>query len=417
MRAKILLSTALALAAFNGFAQKTSNKAFAITGDGNNDYLWMNIRQVDLGTGKVDKTIFEKNKTSFTITDATNKSVVDQSATANGDIYANANYPTGTFVAAAAYDQRSGNLFFMPLRLGELRWVNVNGNEANKFYSIKTPLVQPKADPRDEGGNITRMTMAPSGKGYALSNDGSNLLEFTTGKTPSIISLGALVDAEGNGGMSIHNKCSSWGGDMVADAFGKLWVISANRQVFEVDVKSRIATYKGAITGLPGTFTTNGAAVADDGSLVVTSAVSFEGYYKVDMGTLTAMKIEGSDVKYNAADLAGSNMLFQKEKNESVKAGSGDIVTLDMAPNTNVFPNPITGTAFRVRLDAVTDGEVNVVITDLSGRPIQNFKTNVTKGQRIVALNLAGRPARGSYFIKVMNSKGETLLSDKIMLM
>ena len=55
MRAKILLSTAFALAAFNGFAQKTSNKAFAITGDGNIDYLWMNIRQVDLGTGKVDK--------------------------------------------------------------------------------------------------------------------------------------------------------------------------------------------------------------------------------------------------------------------------------------------------------------------------------------------------------------------------
>ncbi len=417
MRAKILLSTAFALAAFSGFAQKTSNKAFAITGDGNNDYLWMNIRQVDLGTGTVDKTIFEKNKTAFTITNVMNKSVVDQSASANGDIYNNDKYPTGTFVAAAAYDKRSGNLFFMPLRLGELRWVNVNGTEANKFYSLKTALVTPKADPRDEGGNITRMAIAANGKGYALSNDGNNLLEFTTSKTPSLISLGALIDADGNGAMSIHNKCSSWGGDMVADAFGKLWVVSANRQVFEVDVDTKIATYKGAITGLAATFTTNGAAVDDAGNLVVTSAVSFEGYYKVDINTLVATKIEGSDVKYNAADLAGSNLLLQKEKDASVKAGSGTLIGLDVAANTKVFPNPITGTAFRVQLDAATDGEVNVVISDLSGRPIQNFKTSVVKGQRLVSLNLAAKPAKGSYFIKVMNSKGETVLSDKILIM
>lgn len=417
MRAKILLSSALALACLTGSAQNSSNKAFAITGDGNNDFLWMNIRQVDLGTGKVDKTIFEKNKTAFTITDVMNKSVVDQAATANGDIYANAKYPTGTFVAAAAFDKRSGNLFFMPLRLGELRWVNVNGTEANKFYSLKTTLVQPKTDPTDEAGNITRMTIAANGKGYALSNDGNNLLEFTTGKTPAMISLGSLIDADANGSMSIHNKCSSWGGDMVADAYGKLWVISANRQVFEVDIESRLATYKGGITGLSATFTTNGAAVADDGSLVVTSAVSFEGYYKIDVNTLVATKMEGSDVKYNAADLAGSNLLFQKEKDASVKAGSGKILVTDVAYSTNVFPNPITGNAFKVQLDLATDGEVNVVITDLSGRAIQNFKTSVVKGQRLVALKLASKPAKGSYFIKVMNSRGETILSDKILVM
>ena len=47
---------------------------------------------------------------------------------------------------------------------------------------------------------------------------------------PVITELGNIIDAEGNA-VSIHNKCSSWGGDMVADAFGKLYVISANHQV------------------------------------------------------------------------------------------------------------------------------------------------------------------------------------------
>lgn len=70
MNNKILLTAALFTTSFAGFAQN-SNKAFAITGDGNNDYIWMNIRQVDLGTGQVTKTLFEHySKTTYVLTDA-----------------------------------------------------------------------------------------------------------------------------------------------------------------------------------------------------------------------------------------------------------------------------------------------------------------------------------------------------------
>ncbi|MEI9956835.1 MAG: hypothetical protein WDM90_11150 [Ferruginibacter sp.] len=64
-----------------------------------------------------------------------------------------------------------------------------------------------------------------------------------------VTDLGNLVDAEDNkSGISIHNKCTSWGGDMIADAYGKLYVISAARQVFKVDIDTRIASYIGFIT-------------------------------------------------------------------------------------------------------------------------------------------------------------------------
>ncbi len=417
MKSKILLSTFLVFAAFGGFAQQSSNKAFAITGDGNNDFLWMNIREINLGTGKVEKTLFERTTSSYTLTNVKAKTSVDAKAITDGNVFYSEKYPTGTFVAAAAYDQRSGNLFFMPMRLGELRWVNVNNGEASKFYSVKTELVMPPSDMREEAGNITRMTIAANGKGYALSNDGNNLLEFTTSTSPKIRSLGALHDAETSAGISIHEKLASWGGDMVADAYGKLWVVSAGRQVFEIDPVSMQANYKGPITGIPANFTTNGAAVDAEGNIVVTSAIIFDGYYKVNPKTLEAMKIEGSDVKYNASDLAGSNLLFQNEKNAANKFGAAAVVT-DVAinPLTSVFPNPVTDNNFKVQLDAKAEGNYNIIITDLSGRSLQMQKSNLLQGQRLINVNLATRPAAGSYLIKVVNAKGQVVLTDKLII-
>ena len=39
--------------------------------------------------------------------------------------------------------------------------------------------------------------------------------------------------------------CTSWGGDLVADAFGKLYVISMKKNVFEIDPQTMVADYKG----------------------------------------------------------------------------------------------------------------------------------------------------------------------------
>ena len=51
MNIKLLLTSGFMMAALASNAQ--SNKAYAITGDGNNDYFWMNIREVDLGTRQI----------------------------------------------------------------------------------------------------------------------------------------------------------------------------------------------------------------------------------------------------------------------------------------------------------------------------------------------------------------------------
>ena len=419
MKTKFLLSSTLALCSVAAMAQ-SSNKAYAITGDGNNDFLWMNIRQIDLKTGTVQKTLFDRKSATYSLTNVETKATTSAAAITDGNVYMNAAFPTGTFVAAAAYDNRSGKLFFMPMRHNELRWVDVNSNDATPhFYSLPSDALVKTNDNTDEAKHMTRMVIGANGKGYAISNDGNNVIEFTTGKKITITTLGGLADSELNKGVSIHNKCSSWGGDMVADAFGKLLIVSAMHQVFEVDINSRIATHKGTISGLPANYTSNGVAVDADGGLVVCSANVFEGYYRIKMEDLSATKIEGSDVKYNASDLAGSNLLYQKQADAAKKF---DLAKGILASNSQlnfsnkIFPNPVTGSSFTIKLDGAKDGEYYVLIADLTGRAMQNSKVAVLKGQQIVKINVAGRPAKGSYLVTVLDGNKQNVFSDKLLI-
>ena len=402
MKCKFLLTAGLITSAFAAGAQD-SNKGYAITGNGNRDMMWMNIRQVDLATGKVTKTIYDYSSTKYT-TEINSK--VDQSQ------------PLATFVAAAAYDRRTEKLFFVPMRLGQLRWMDASAKgDVISFHAVDIPGYTP-SPANEEANNVTRMVIAADNFGYAIDNEGSHLYRFTTGKKPSVTDLGSLVDAEENKGMSVHNRCSSWGGDMIADAYGKLYIISASRNVFVVDVNTRITTYKGAITGLPGTFTTNGAAVDADGNIVLSSALNFDGYYKMSIADLAAKKIEGSDVQYSASDLAGGNLLLQKEADQAKSTAFTLTPATPLAMNENlVYPNPVTGNSFNLLLDRKMNGNYTVVISDLAGRSLQSDKAGFSKGQQSYRVNLRSRPSKGTYLIKVYDENNNVVLSDKVMVL
>ena len=418
MKYKILLCTFFIITAFSCFAQK-NNIAYAITGDGNNDFTWMNIRQIDLSTGQVVKTIFQHDKTHFLMTDVATKKYTDQTATTNGNNLGVATSPTGSFVAAAAYDKRSNKLFFTPMRTGELRWLDLNiKNETPEFYTLSSNAFN-TGDKNDEANHITRMVIAADGNGYAVTNDGNHLIRFTTGKKPVINDLGNLVDAEQNNSLSIHNKCSSWGGDMLADAFGKLYIITANRNVFVIDIYSRVASFLGTITGLPGAYTTNGAAVDADGNIVVSSANVFEGYFKLKLGDLAAVRLEGSDKKFNASDLANGNLLLQKEADAANKfslAGNNNTGDYLIFANSKLFPNPVTGTSFKVLLNGYKEGFYTIVLTDIAGRILQSNKVNIAKGQQFETFNLKSRPSKGMYMVKVLDAQKQIIFTEKTMI-
>ncbi|MEI7734099.1 MAG: T9SS type A sorting domain-containing protein [Ferruginibacter sp.] len=420
MKCKSLLSFSFIALTFSAGAQ--NSPTFAITGTGNGDFQWSNIRQVNAETGKMIKDVYINNKTAFSLLNAASKAPVLQQTfkyNINGvsNVYQMQDAPTLTMVAAAAYDKRHDKLFFTPMRIGELRWLDLStSNESPKFYTEKVQLLN-NGDLLDEANHITRMDIAADGNGYAISNDGNHFIRFSTGKNISITDLGNLIDAESNsGGISIHNRCTSWGGDMVADAFGKLYIISASHQVFKVDIDSRIATHIGTITGLPATFTTNGAAVDADGKIVVSCATSFEGLYKFDIKDFVASKVEGADAGYNASDLANGNLLFQKEA-DAQRALSTVALPAAVPVNTDarIYPNPVTANEFKIQFDGQKAGKYMVTVTDLAGRAVLNKSIIISTKVQAETVQITNTIGKGMYLVKVTDTNNQVVFTDRLM--
>ena len=127
--------------------------------------------------------------------------------------------------------------------------------------------------------------------------------------------MGALTDDAANQKFSVRSP-GGYGGDMIADAQGNLYLITGNRNVFKISINSRTATYQGTIKGLPQGFTTNGAMVEEGSKVIVCSSQSTTGYFRFDLTPMQAEKISSSENVFNASDLANGNLAFEKKKKE-----------------------------------------------------------------------------------------------------
>ena len=223
--------------------------------------------------------------------------------------------PFATNSAAMAYDKKHERLYYTPMGINQLRYIDLNSKTQGIYYFEDEPFGK-VAGLHDAANQITRMVIASDGNGYALSNDAKHLIRFTTGKKPEISDLGTLTDDPANGSNSVHNR-NGYGGDMIADASKNLYLITANRNVFLISLDSRVATFKGTIKGLPKGFSTNGAMVEGGSKVIVASSESTVGYYRFDLNTLEAEKVSSEATVYNASDLANGTLAFdKKEKNK-----------------------------------------------------------------------------------------------------
>jgi hypothetical protein len=399
MNGRLLLATLLASSMI---ASAGDNTAYSITSDGHGDFNWMNIRKMDISTGTVTNTVFDRFQTRYILTDVISHRSLEQSAVTNEAVFSSKDFPTYARVAAAALDTKTNRLFFTPMKTGELRWLDLNTRGGvPRFYSIESDIL--KFEENKEGNYLSRMVIGSDGFGYGVTNNGSHLVRFSTDDIPQIVDLGGLIDDPANE-LSIHETCSGWGGDMFADAFGKLYIISSNRNLFVVDPETRITTYKGSIKGLPAGYTTNGAAVTLADEIVVSSANSFEGFYKLTLDNLTAVKIEGSDKEHNASDLANGNLLFQRRAivdNKYPVPGSGKI-----------FPNPATS-SFYVRLDGQKEGKYTILLSDVAGRTLQSKEVDILAGEHSEQFKLVNS-AKGMYIVKVLDNNKQVVLTEKL---
>lgn len=387
MTIKSTISVSLLLLFGTALNAQNANKAYAISGKKNNPSQWSDIRAIDLETGK-SSLIFESGINNFKIQNVESKQSSENIPQIN---------PTEKGVAACALDVKHQRLYFSPMNMSQICYIDLSKNEPS-FVVVKSDVIA-NANLSKQEDQISRMVIAADGNGYALNNNGDHFIKFTLGKNPKVEDLGKLVDDNNNKEISIHSICTSWGGDIVADANGKLVLITANHYVFSINPVNRVATLLGNIKNLPIKYTTNGAVVNAQGELVVCSANAMDGLYTVNLKDFTAKKIESSEPAFTASDLANGKFLNEKAKSNTISVTGID----DKYLSIGLYPNPTLGD-FNLSFDGNEKGAYVITITDLLGKTILTKKIEVENTLQVEKIQLPQGIAKGIYIVSAVNT-------------
>ena len=401
MKNRILPALALSALLFSA-STNAQNKAYAVTAPTKGTFNWNVVREIDLSSGEVVRTIY----------DPAVNTLVNYRPAAGSEKSANLVLPsaTGNGVAAAAFDAVHNRLYFTNMRANELMYFDLNSKDLNVVVNDNPTFNT--GNKFDEGNVITRMVFGSDGFGYALTNNGKSLIRFTTDQKPTVSNLGELIDGKKNGTMSVHSQCSSWGGDMVADAYGNLYLVTYRNHIYKINPQTRIADYVGQIKGLPTEFTSNGMVVNGEDDVVVTSATVNNDYYRVNISTLEATPLNKKEDKmFNCSDLANGKILFQSKGTTPESLLTGEVKGNDLI---SIYPNPVPNKMFSVQFDKVTPGRYNLVLSDASGRNVITKSIVINALGQIEKIALPKASAGGMYLIKLTGADSKVVYNDKI---
>ncbi|MEP7376280.1 MAG: T9SS type A sorting domain-containing protein [Chitinophagaceae bacterium] len=382
--------------------------AYAITDVNKDGSNWSFLRKIDLKTGVFSEVVLNgSDATNLAYDDATKKQLSEPLKDARLGNTINAAFGTG--VAALALDKRNNRLYYTPMFIDQLRYIDLKTMKVYFVTGFEFTGIKTKAT--DQSNIITRMAIGDDGNGYALTNDGNHLLRFTTGKKISVTDLGALVDNPANTTVSVHNSCNSFGGDMIADDDGNLFLFSNRTNVFKVNVETKVATHLGAVSGLPATYTINGSAVDNNNQILISSAVDNSSIYTVDIKTLAATPVKSTG-GWRTADLATSNLLATRKPSPFVRLLKAIEETED--GRIQLFPNPVTNNQFTVQFN-LAEGNYTVQIKDILGRQVSRTKTNIKGQGQTETFQLNALSGRGVYLVKIIDQNNKTVFTRKIL--
>lgn len=328
-----------------------------------------------------------------------------------GSILLNLSQPaSGISVAAIAYDRKSNRLYYTPMSIDQLRYIDLTTMES---FSVSDQYFS-KAGRYDSrnAGPINRMVIAPDDYGYTITNDGDHLIRFTTNGSQVLTDLGGLLDDPQNKEMTIHSFCANSGGDMVADDAGHLYLITGSNKVFKVDIATRIATYLATISGLPQKFTTSGVAVSADGKqLLAGSSAYSDAYFIIDPETWDATPSGTIREIYESGDLANSNVLL-------TKTTPGSTLFISKSPeNANqvrIFPNPVLDDEVSIQFNGLQPGHYTIQLADALGKKVIQQKAAITGHIQTEILHIPGYTAQGFYYIRILDERNTVVATQKL---
>jgi hypothetical protein len=403
------LTAALTLAASANLHAQNDRFAYAITDLTKDGAGWNALRKLDLQTGQYSDVLVNGTDAKLAVYDAGSKKQLSLQPDARYGTLLQTPFSTG--VAAAAYDKRHNRLYFTPMFADQLRYVDL---KTMKVYYVTGQTFTGAGDMHnDEAKIITRMVIAPDGNGYAINNDGTAFIRFSTGKKPKVEQLGTLVDDPANNGVSIHNRCSSFGGDMIADNEGNFYILSARNNVFKVNVENKVATHLGTIKNLPANFTVNGAVVDGEGNLLVSSAVDNKAYFVVNPKDWTAAAYAGAASVFRSSDLANSNFL-STSKNKNTEIATITRPEEKFSKLIAVYPNPVTSNRISVQFSKVPQGDYTVELTDVIGRSVVQRRITINNEVQIQPLTLSEGSSKGVYMVKVYDAEKQSVFTQKV---
>lgn len=392
-------------------AQQTDRFAWAITDAQPGGSNWTFLRKLNLQTGEYSAILLDGNNSNLPVYNASNKKPIETPLT-DARFGNTINAAFGNGVAAMAYDKKSKRLYYTPMLFDQLRYIDLKTMMV--YFVMDKGFTGNPVKNADQGNIVTRMVIASDGFGYALTNDATQLIRFSTGKKFLTEDLGAIVDDPANKGVSIHNSCTSFGGDMIADNEGNLFVISARNQVFKINPSTKVATHLGMINGLPEGFTVNGAAVNPENRIIVSSAMRTE-TFTVDHQNWSATAYTISNIAWNSSDLANSNLLTTSEKNNNPV----DFISRNPAPNSgdgkiSLYPNPVTNNQFVMQFSQLKAGNYSIEVTDVMGRRVVQQNMSISGDNHAQVVKLDPAAARGIYLIKVTDGGKQEVYSSKV---
>ena len=392
-------------------AQQADRFAYSMTDVPQQNGNWVYLRILNTETGTFSGTLLNGMAEQQVVFDAITKKQLTGLGTNKMGINEQPAFSSG--VAALAFDSKHSRLYYTPMFIDQLRYYDIRSQQV---YYVTLPFTNKPQKSSDQGNIVTRMVIASDGNGYALTNDGMQLIQFSTGKKVKIEDLGSLVDDPANKGVSIHNSCSSFGGDMIADDNGNLYVFSARNHVFKVNIESRVATHLGVISGLPAGFTVNGAVVNENNQVIVGSAMESTSLFVVNIKTWAASPLKMNGAVWHTSDLANGNLLVSGNKS---KASNVDLISRNIPANTgdnkiNIYPNPVTNNQFTIQFNDLTAGSYTIQVTDVTGRQVTQQVVTIAGDNQTQVIKLAASNAKGIYLVKITDPNSKSVFSTKI---
>lgn len=307
------------------------------------------------------------------------------------------NHAQSMTLAALALDSSGNNLVYMPMFSSNIYVLNQKTKEITLVENSVARVTS-----CDINSHITRMTTGYDGNIYAINNAGTQFLKISKKNNQYVVNdLGTIKDDPSNGKNSFTEMSTGFGGDMIADADNNFFVFSTSGNVFKVSTKELNAKFVGKITGLPETYSVNGAAVNSKGKVVVASAKG-AALYELNLENLEAKQLPGEQ-NLHIYDLASK--YFANER----------VAVVAALANIDVYPTKVDEQTITVNVnDKAVKGNIKVNIFDASGKSVMTINLSVKDGnlnQQIQLRNLV----TGAYIVNIAEESGKILLSKKIL--